>query len=282
MTITFLGTAAATSYPVVFCRCPNCEKARALGGPSLRKRSSALINSDLLLDFGPDIMASSFAHNCSISNVRYCLQTHPHSDHLDLSHLYTRAPDYVVVDVPSLKFFASEATIQKAASLFENECSDGNLLDPTFCEQLNLEIHAVETLQAFEVGGYHIVAFSANHDHSASCLLYAVESDGKTIFYGTDTAILPEETWQGFHRFNLQFDVVVLDHTYGPDLPGTDHLNAQQFIEHIGRMREEQLLTDNARAFATHISHEGNPVHPELAEFAANNGYEIAYDGLTV
>jgi phosphoribosyl 1,2-cyclic phosphate phosphodiesterase len=47
-------------------------------------------------------------------------------------------------------------------------------------------------------------------------------------------------------------------------------------------MREEDLLTDQARAFATHIAHEGNPVHPELVGFAARHGYEIAYDGLTV
>jgi len=30
------------------------------------------------------------------------------------------------------------------------------------------------------------------------------------------------------------------------------------------------------------IAHEGNPVHPELVDWAAQHGYEIAYDGLTV
>jgi phosphoribosyl 1,2-cyclic phosphate phosphodiesterase len=47
-------------------------------------------------------------------------------------------------------------------------------------------------------------------------------------------------------------------------------------------MRDGGLLTENARVFATHIAHEGNPVHPELVAFAAQHGYEIAYDGLTV
>jgi hypothetical protein len=81
----------------------------------------------------------------------------------------------------------------------------------------------------------------------------------------------------------MRFDVVILDHTYGPEEVGSgDHLSAQQFIEHLARMREEGLLTDQARVLATHIAHEGNPAHPELAAFAAQNGYEIAYDGLTV
>ncbi len=36
------------------------------------------------------------------------------------------------------------------------------------------------------------------------------------------------------------------------------------------------------RAYATHIAHEGNPPHPQLAAFAAEHGYEIAYDGSVV
>lgn len=45
-------------------------------------------------------------------------------------------------------------------------------------------------------------------------------------------------------------------------------------------MRVEGLLVKGGRAFATHIAHEGNPPHPELAAFAAQHGYEVAYDGL--
>jgi len=30
------------------------------------------------------------------------------------------------------------------------------------------------------------------------------------------------------------------------------------------------------------VAHAGNSVHPELADFAALRGYEVAYDGLTV
>ena len=129
---------------------------------------------------------------------------------------------------------------------------------------------------------YKIIAFSANHDPSTESLLYAVESDERSILYGTDTAELEEETWQGFHRKNLQFNIVVLDHTYGFGVFGSDHLNAEQFMATITRMREEGLLTEKARVFATHISHEGNPAHPELVDWANQNGYEIAYDGLVL
>jgi phosphoribosyl 1,2-cyclic phosphate phosphodiesterase len=75
---------------------------------------------------------------------------------------------------------------------------------------------------------------------------------------------------------------VILDHTYGPEEPGTDHLSARQLIAHAARMREEGLLNEGARVFATHIAHEGNPPHPELAAFAEAHGYEVAYDGLMI
>jgi len=282
MNITFLGTAAANAFPEAFCRCANCERARALGGPSLRKRSAALINDDLLIDLGPDIMTASFLHGRPLTNVRYCLQTHAHADHFDPSHLLSRSPEYGVVGAPRLHLYASPATAQQAAQLLERDCAPASLFDPEIRERLNLEIHQITPLQSFAVGPYQVLAFPANHDPAVESLLYAVEADGRTVFYGTDTATLLEDTWQAFHRHRLRFDVVILDHTYGPDQRGSDHLSAHQFIEHVARMREEGLLADRARLLATHIAHEGNPAHPELVDWAAQHGYEIAYDGLTV
>ena len=62
MQLTFLGTAAANAYPEAFCGCANCQQARTLGGPSLRKRSAALVNDDLLIDLGPDIHTAAALH----------------------------------------------------------------------------------------------------------------------------------------------------------------------------------------------------------------------------
>ena len=280
MIITFLGTSAANAFPEAFCNCINCIQARALGGPSLRKRSALLVNDDLLIDLGPDILAAAQMHGCSLVNVQYCLQTHPHADHLDLSHLLSRSPDYGVVGAPRLNFYASHETLQRAAETFERDLSGEKFLSPDTQKSLNLEIHSIEPLQSFTFGRYCVTAFPANHAPTMGAMLYAIESEERCIFYATDTAALFEQTWQAFHQHKMRFDVVILDHTYGPDQPGSDHLSAHQVIEHVARMRNEGLLTRNARAFATHIAHEGNPAHPELADFAKQHGYEIAYDGL--
>jgi phosphoribosyl 1,2-cyclic phosphate phosphodiesterase len=59
-------------------------------------------------------------------------------------------------------------------------------------------------------------------------------------------------------------------------------MRASEVIQHFARMRAEGMLRENARLLATHIAHDCNPAHPELAAYAAQHGYEIAYDGLSL
>jgi phosphoribosyl 1,2-cyclic phosphodiesterase len=281
---TFLGTAAANAFPEAFCRCVNCTEARRLGGPSLRKRTAALINDDLLLDLGPDIMTAAQLHDCPLHNVRYCLQTHPHADHLDLSHLLSRSPDFGTAGAPCLHFYASAETMARAAQTFDRDLSGDPFLDPATQQQLNYQTEIIEPLRPFAIGPYRVIAFPANHAPGMGALLYAIEevATNRSILYGTDTAIFFEEMWAALHQHNLRFDLVVLDHTYGPEQPGSDHLSAHQVIEQMERLRAEGLLKDDGRVFATHIAHEGNPAHPTLVAFAQAHGYEIGYDGLVI
>jgi len=282
MNLKFLGTSAANAYPEAFCKCENCCKAREYGGKNLRKRSAALINDDLLIDLGPDIMVASQIHGISLVNVEFCLQTHPHADHLDLSHLNSRSPGYGVVGAPCLNLYASSATWERADETFRRDLSGFGLLDEEAEEELNMKIHQVQPFEPYKVGSYRVIAMPANHAPGFGAFLYAIESNHRSIFYGTDTAELFDDTWRAFCEYKLKFDIIVFDHTYGPNESGSDHLSVHQVVEHTKRMKVEGILKENGRVFATHISHEGNPVHAELERFAERNGYEVAYDGLVV
>ncbi len=187
-----------------------------------------------------------------------------------------------MVGASRLDFYASSGTLRHAAGLLERDCAPAGFLDPQVGERLNLQVHEIEPLQSFTMGPYRVMAFPANHDPVIEPLLYAVQRDDHALFYGADTGVLPEETWRGFHDGRWQFDLVILDHTYGLDQPGSGHMNARQFIEQAARLQSEGLLAPQARVCATHIAHEGNPAHPHLSEFAHQNGYEIAYDGLVL
>jgi phosphoribosyl 1,2-cyclic phosphate phosphodiesterase len=282
MKITFLGTSAANAYPEAFCNCENCQKARLLGGPSLRKRSAILVNDDLLIDLGPDIMAVAQFLNCPLTSVRYCLQTHPHADHLDVSHLLSRSPEYGVINAPVLNFYASAETLQHAAETFERDLADYPLLSPETERRLKVKFHEIAPLRPLPVGRYRVVAFPANHAPGLGAMLYSIEENSQSLFYGTDTATLFERTWQALHHFDMKFDVVILDHTYGPGEHGDDHLSAFQVSEYAKRVRIEGILKPEGRVYATHIAHDSNPPHPELVVYARQYGYDVAYDGLMV
>ncbi|HSH04564.1 MAG TPA: MBL fold metallo-hydrolase, partial [Anaerolineae bacterium] len=217
MRLTFLGTAAANAFPEPFCGCDNCVAAWAEGGRSLRRRTAALVNDDLLLDLGPDIMTASHSHGVSLGKVGYCLLTHPHADHMDLSHLQSRSPGFGTVGAPLLHLYASAETLTRADRTFRRDLAGFGLLDGIAEAELNMRVHELRPSERVMIGEYEVIPLRANHAPGLGAFLYAIRREGKAIFYGTDTAALFDEVWAAFKRFELVFDLVVLDQTYGPE-----------------------------------------------------------------
>ena len=69
--IKVLGTAAATSMPLGFCNCDVCKKARQNGGKDIRKRSSIIINDEMLIDLGPDSINSCNMYGIDTGKIKY-------------------------------------------------------------------------------------------------------------------------------------------------------------------------------------------------------------------
>jgi phosphoribosyl 1,2-cyclic phosphate phosphodiesterase len=282
MKLQFLGTAASEGFPDAFCGCDNCRRSRELGGPSLRKRSAALIDDVLLIDLGPDLMAASLAHGVGLDRIEHCLQTHQHEDHLDPVNLIWRSEACGVRGNPRLHYYATAGALATAAAGLGDRAPNG-LTDPALGDKLNLTAHAIEPFQTFQVGPYCVSSVRGNHaPDRLIAVLYVIERDGRTLFYATDTGELSEESWQALKRGGHRFDVVAMDHTFGLQGRSTGHMNAEQFGEQVARMRAEGLLADGARIFAHHIAHHSHPPHPELAAWTAERGYGVAYDGLVV
>jgi phosphoribosyl 1,2-cyclic phosphate phosphodiesterase len=111
MEILFLGTGAATANPLPFCRCDMCRAARKSGGKDFRRRSSVLIDNEILIDLGPDTMTAADAFHADISEIGCLIQTHAHSDHFDAGHFVTRIADYATVDPKKLTLVAAGACV---------------------------------------------------------------------------------------------------------------------------------------------------------------------------
>jgi len=281
MQITFLGTSAAEGFPDPFCLCQACEDARAEGGPALRMHSAALVNDDLLIDLGPDLIASAMRHRLRLNTIPYALQTHPHSDHLDSITLFARARMCQVQAVATMHLHCSATAVNRMDELMNLRPKGASFRDADVQQQFALAITEVAPWQAFTVGPYRVQTVEANHDPGVEAMLFAIE-DTRTndrLFYGTDTGPLPSHTWPRLAGLGWTFDLLILDHTFGFGDRSTGHLNQEQFLEEVEAARAADLLGESSRVIATHLAHHSNPTHAELAHVAGGRGYEVAYDG---
>lgn len=282
MQVTFLGTGAPPSMPIPFCICHVCTNARRVGGKNLRRRSSILVNDDLLVDIGPDLATASFEHDVSLTDISVCLQTHAHEDHLDAEFIISRHAEYGTVVSNDLLFVGSGETLRVVDEIVRRRCEYGSIFDADMQAALKMNVLSVAPYEACTIGNYRVTGYPANHATDQASLLYSIEQENHAVFYGTDTSILSEEAWEHLILHHTRYDLIVLDHTYGIGLdsrPG-DHLGARDVIAHADRFRESGLLKEDGTIYATHISHEGNLEHAELDEYAGKHGYRVAFDGL--
>ena len=282
MQVTFLGTGAAPSMPNPFCACHVCTNARRVGGKNLRRRSSIIINDDLLVDIGPDIATASFAHGLSLVGINVCLQTHAHEDHFDAEFIVSRHADYGTEVSRDLLFVGSSETLRAVDGIVGQRSSYGSIFDPNTQTALKMNVLCVAPYEACSVGNYRVTGYPANHATDQASQLYSIEQGNRAVFYGTDTSVLSEEVWEHLILHHTRYDLIVLDHTYGIGLDSRpeDHLGSRDVIAHGDRFRESGLLKGDGIVYATHISHEGNLEHAELDEYASKHGYRVAFDGL--
>ena len=282
MRLTFLGTGASEGYPAPFCACPNCQTARRLGGANLRKRSAALVNANLLLDLGPDLIAASQIHGVSLLAVEYVLQTHAHTDHLDPNLLTIRLPGWMPTEPPVLHWYGGadvmDAT-RRCLTAAHAWLRAG--VPPDFLDQARVTFTPVTPGQRFGVGPYMVTSVPANHGGPGETVqLYVIEDGRRSLFYATDTASLNEEALSILRGLERPIDLLALDETMGEDF-GSDHHNLASFGVEVARLREMGVLAANARVLVHHLSHR-NPPHTELAARLAPLRVEVPYDGLTV
>ncbi|MCL2108853.1 MAG: hypothetical protein FWH20_05855 [Oscillospiraceae bacterium] len=278
MKIKFLGTSAAHSYPLPFCNCNICVKARQMGDKNMRKRSSVLINDDLIIDLGPDFTTAAFMHQVDTTAIRHWLQTYCDSESFGAAHVITRMGEYAVEGLKPLFLFASPETIQDMSDKLAQEKAGANLIKTEWLEKLGVVATAVKHGKEYVCGSYAIIPFDTNQNKT----VYFIADDTCKLFYALNTDKLTTETLDYFSEHRIVFDVVILDHTYGFNVYADGHLNANNFIKTIAKMKERGIITEQSKVYASHISHEGNLPHDEFLMLAKKHGYEVAYDGLEI
>lgn len=280
MKFKFLGTAAATSMPLAFCNCDVCTRARKNRGRDIRKRASAVINDEMLIDLGPDLCSMADMYHVNLGNIKYLLQTHSHSDHFDAGHFVTRWSEYAVKDLTHLDIFCSKGTCVDMGRWVRQNEPGIDIFNEYWQKDMDYTLHLLKAGDTAEFNGYRVTAIDSKHDENIESLVYIIQYGGKSVFYGTDLKELTENAWEIIRRHSL--DLVILDQTYGECFNNGGHLDAGQVREIVKEMRRLGVTGADTRIYATHISHEGNDIHSRMEESARENGYSIAYDGLEI
>ena len=309
MQLTFLGTAAAEGYPALWCRCERCQAARSRGGKNLRFRAAALINDDVLIDPGPDIVAAAVRLGVDLAPVQACLITHPHTDHLEASTFFWRRKGFVATGLPELPVYGSQASIERMLRLERRD------IDPA---AIRVQPRPVGAFQRFriETGGelpadprfgeggapvpqtpprsYSVWTFAASHAELAiEPMIFAIRQDtgpevnggSRALLYSTDTGPYSDETWAALERLGaegVRFDITAIDSTSGLGPDSNGHMNIRQMAWHQDELRRRGLLSERCQRYAHHFSHNGTPPFEELEPHLAALGISPSYDGLVV
>ena len=265
MRLLFLGTAAAEAYPAAFCDCDNCERARRNRGRDLRHRSSLLVDDDLLIDLGPDVVSAALAHGLRLHRLRTVLITHAHADHFDPDVLRWRKPGFRARAPAPLTIYGPPPVLHTIEALED-------------LDQLDVTAQAVGPDEAFAVHAAQVWTFAARHGSEAP-LLYAVERGGNKFLYACDTGASAEEVWSALadHRF----DAIIMEETMGLSRSQL-HTNIEEIAAHRARALKEGILAPAGRFIATHFSHGANPGYDELLALLGAQSVEVAYDGMEV
>jgi L-ascorbate metabolism protein UlaG (beta-lactamase superfamily) len=266
--ITFLGTAAAEGIPSPFCGCPTCEHARAEGGRNIRKRQSALINDDLLIDLGPDLFASCAQHGLSLVPVTTVLVTHSHLDHFSVSNLILREkPFRLATELPELTMVAGPSVWMKWDESGGKDQASGLRRVPFLPGR---------TLTA---GRYTVRSVAATHNSRiGDAMNYIIDDGTTTILYASDTGMYKEHVWREFEGVRL--DAVVMESTIGYHPSGKEHLNFGDLGLMMRRLEELGAIDGQTVRIATHFSHQGVEPYEQTKTILAEMGIRCAYDGM--
>lgn len=273
MKLKYLGTAAAEGYPAMFCNCENCRKAIKRGGKNIRSRSQAIIDDALLIDFPCDTYYHCHLNGINLHDIRNCLITHVHRDHLYPVDLIYFKPGFSHPDEDFVLNLYGSEDVEK--TLFA-------VLPEAVKKHLN--VITVEPFKPFKVGEYTVTAMKAYHG-TDNPYIYAISKDDKTILYAHDTDIFREETWEYMTANKMHFDLVTMDCTEGAyeDLTYHGHMCLGRNVKCRDRMLEEKLIDEKTVVVLNHFSHNGKASNfDEFEPIAKNCGFETSYDSMEI
>jgi len=228
--------------------------------------TSILIDNSLVVDAGGITSALSLPDQKKIETV---LLTHHHFDHTrDLVTLAANAGYYWQ---RQLVVYAPRYTLDVVTTCLLGGQIYTNFLEYPSKEKPTLILEAIEPYGRKTVAGYDVLAVPVKH--SVPAVGYQITtSDGKSLFYTSDTTVGISDCWQHISP-QLLITEVAGPNKYGDWLKKAGHLCAGFLKEELIQFR--QLKGYLPRVIVIHI---GNPFEQEIKEEVARVAQELEAD----
>jgi len=234
----------------------------------LRKRSSILIDRELLIDIPPDLYWSSVSHSVKLASLRSLLVTHSHSDHFYPQILEYRGPSFSFIHLPMLALFGDRAIMSLVGSAFA-------------VGKARLRLRPVSPYRQYRAAGHWIVPIPANHKtdiRGETALNYIIERGRRTILYASDTGLYCNEVLDYLRKW--RFDAIIIECTMGHSPHYTHHMNYESVLAF--HQWAKGVIKEGGRFITTHFAHDGCGTYPEVSAILRPHGIAVAYDGLRV
>jgi len=228
--------------------------------------TSLLFDSTLVVDAGGLTSALSLPEQKKIKTV---LLTHHHFDHTrDLVTLAANAGYYWR---GQLEVYALRYTLDVVTSCLLDGKIYTNFLEYPSKEKPTLILEAIEPYSRKNIAGYDVLAVPVKH--SVPAVGYQItSSDGKSLFYTSDTTVGISGQWQHISPELLIVEVAG-PNKYGDWLKKAGHLCAEFLKEELIQFR--RLKGYLPRVIVIHI---GNPYEQEIKEEVAQVAQELEAD----
>jgi phosphoribosyl 1,2-cyclic phosphate phosphodiesterase len=274
MKFKYFGTAAAEGWPTLFCKCPACARARAAGGRNIRTRSQALIDDRLLIDFPADTYMHVLYQGLDLASVSTCIITHDHSDHLYAADFEMRRQGFAYFSPERLlTVYGTQPAEAKVQSIIDR-------YDMT--AQGRVAFQRVTPFEPFSADGYTMTPLRADHDPRCDPVIYLISDGAKNILYANDTGYFLAETWEYLERHHPHLDFISLDCTTGLKPCGNNHMGLEMVAKVKHRLAQIGCVDDQTTCCVNHFSHNGLATYDEMVPLAAQRGFLVSYDGMTL
>jgi len=228
--------------------------------------TSLLIDGTLVVDAGGLTSALPLPEQKKIKTV---LLTHHHFDHTrDLVTLAANAGYYWQ---GQLEVYALRYTLDIVTTCLLDGKIYSNFLEYPSKEKPTLILEAVEPYSRKTIAGYDVLAVPVKH--SVPTVGYQItSSDGKSLFYTSDTTVGISDCWQHISP-QLLIAEVTGPNRYGDWFKKAGHLSARLLKEELTQFR--RLKGYLPRVIVIHI---GNPFEQEIKEEVARVAQELEAD----